>query len=165
MTEGAVLFADLQMDALYDALEEGVVTALIGSATAQLGEAVFACGGRVVKVIGAEVLAVFPDVPEAAEAAIAMQRHRATRPLEGPGVGALCIGIAWGPLTERDGDVFGDTVSIAARLQSFARASALPIVLSGESVARLRPGQPAARQVHAIDVKGRQIRIELYALP
>ena len=63
-----------------DALDEGAATAHIRKAASQLGEVAGACGGRVVKVIGAELFAVFPDAPEAAEAAIAMQRHRAAQP-------------------------------------------------------------------------------------
>lgn len=165
MTEGAVLFADLQMDALFDTLDEAEACARIESATATLSQSVRACKGRVIKVIGDEVFAAFPDAGDAADAAIAMQAALSRRAPDQPDGSGLHIGIAWGPLVEQEGDLFGDTVSIAARMQSFALQHGLPIVLSGDAVARLRPGQPAARRAHALEIKGKRLTVEIFELP
>lgn len=163
MTKRAVLFAALQMDPLYEALGEQAADTLVMAATAMLREKVVACGGRTVKTIGDEVFAVFPAVANAVSSAVTMQRGASALASGWPGGSRLRIGFAWGPVVEREGDVFGDTVSLAARAS--ALAGAREIVLSGETAALLPADQRAAcRLVHAIDIKGKSVRIEFFAL-
>jgi adenylate cyclase len=71
-------------------------------------------GGRVFKNTGDGFLAAFPSVNEALEAAIDIQDGFARCSLQ------LRIGLNLGDVIEEDGDVFGDGVNIAARLEAMA---------------------------------------------
>jgi adenylate cyclase len=78
---------------------------------------VTAYGGRVIKMLGDEVLFVTDDVVAAAEVALAtVEAHARDKAL--PEVRA---GIALGPVLDRLGDVFGEPVNLAARLTAEAR--------------------------------------------
>lgn len=79
---------------------------------------VAAGGGRVVKTLGDEVLFVVRD--PAAGAEIAMAVVDAAR--NDPKLPSVHAGLAYGPLLERAGDVFGPTVNIASRVTDLARA-------------------------------------------
>jgi adenylate cyclase len=74
-------------------------------------------GGRVVKELGDGVLLRFPDAERAL--AVVGAIHAAVEPA---GLPAAHAGIAAGPVIVRDGDVFGRTVNLAARLASAASA-------------------------------------------
>ena len=71
-------------------------------------------GGDVFKTTGDGFLASFGSVSQALEAAIAIQEAFASRALR------LRIGINLGDVIAADGDIFGDGVNIAARLESMA---------------------------------------------
>jgi adenylate cyclase len=71
-------------------------------------------GGRLFKTTGDGFLAAFGSVSQALEAAVAIQEAFATKPL------TLRIGINLGDVIAADGDMFGDGVNIAARLESMA---------------------------------------------
>ncbi|GAA1905075.1 adenylate/guanylate cyclase domain-containing protein [Nocardioides lentus] len=74
-------------------------------------------GGRVIKNIGDEVLYVADDPAAAAEIALALV-ERGAGDDDFPGVRA---GVSYGEVVARLGDVFGETVNLAARLTSAAR--------------------------------------------
>jgi adenylate cyclase len=159
--QGVVLFANLQDEPLYDALGEPEANALVDGAIATLEECIGAHSGRVVRKIGAEIEAYFPDVAFATAAAARMQRRMAEQAVTWPGGSCLCVGLASGPLIVReDGDLYGDTVGIASRAVNFRRKQG--IVLSGDAVERLRPEQRATcRRIHV--VKGAWI--EMFEMP
>ncbi|TIP95887.1 MAG: tetratricopeptide repeat protein [Mesorhizobium sp.] len=69
-------------------------------------------GGRIVKTAGDGFLAMFPSVNEAVDAALAIQEGFDKGPFE------LRIGINLGDVIEDDGDVYGDGVNVAARLEA-----------------------------------------------
>ncbi|TIY05406.1 MAG: adenylate/guanylate cyclase domain-containing protein, partial [Mesorhizobium sp.] len=69
-------------------------------------------GGRIVKTTGDGFLAMFPSVNEAVDAALAIQAGFDKGPFE------LRIGINLGDVIEDDGDVYGDGVNVAARLEA-----------------------------------------------
>lgn len=73
--------------------------------------------GRIIKTIGDEVLYA-ADTPHDA-AAIALRLVEGH--LEDEDFPELRVGVCWGPVLNRLGDVFGPTVNIAARLTSLAR--------------------------------------------
>ena len=72
-------------------------------------------GGRVVKLLGDGVLLRFDDAPAAVEGALDLLLA-----LPGAGLPSGHAGIASGPLIARDGDVFGRTVNLAARIADAA---------------------------------------------
>lgn len=70
--------------------------------------------GRIFKTTGDGFLAAFSSVNEALAAAVLIQDGFAARPLK------LRIGLNLGDVMEENGDIFGDGVNIAARLEAMA---------------------------------------------
>src|SRR4051812_3542688 len=108
--ETTVLFADVTGSAgLYERAGDQAAAQGIHSCLKALNSAATASGGRVVKHIGDEVMALFPSADRAAEAATRM--HVAVNAL--PAVAghklALRIGFHTGPIVQRGDDIFGDT--------------------------------------------------------
>ncbi|MBI3182685.1 MAG: adenylate/guanylate cyclase domain-containing protein [Myxococcales bacterium] len=75
-------------------------------------EAVPAAGGRLVKLLGDGSLAEFPTAAAAMSCARAVLAK--ARPFQ------VRVGLHLGEITEREGDIFGDAVNIAARIQPLA---------------------------------------------
>ena len=73
--------------------------------------------GRIIKTIGDEVLFAADHPADAAHIALELVEEH-VRDEDFP---QLRVGVAWGPVLSRLGDVFGPTVNIAARLTSVAR--------------------------------------------
>jgi adenylate cyclase len=73
--------------------------------------------GRVVKMLGDEVLYVADSPADGAEIALTLIR----RAEEDPTVPALRAGLAYGRVLSRFGDIYGSVVNIASRLTSVAR--------------------------------------------
>jgi adenylate cyclase len=98
--------------------------------------------GEIFKTTGDGFLAAFGSMVQAVGAAIAIQEGFAARPLN------LRIGLNLGDVIVADGDVFGDGVNIAARLESMAEPGAIyvsaPVVrsigkMAGVDFVRLGP--------------------------
>lgn len=75
--------------------------------------------GRIFKNTGDGFLAAFPSVNEALDAAVDIQDGFAKLPLK------LRIGLNLGDVIEEDGDVFGDGVNVAARLEAMAEPGSI----------------------------------------
>jgi adenylate cyclase len=84
-------------------------------------EQVHAHGGRVVKIIGDEVMFVVDD-PKAA-AVIGLSLSDAYR--ESSDLSDVRVGLACGPVLEREGDAYGTTVNLASRITSIAYAGSV----------------------------------------
>jgi TolB-like protein/class 3 adenylate cyclase len=78
--------------------------------------------GRVIKTLGDGVLATFDSVVDALESAVAVQRGMDIRNAEVAPDRRLefRIGVHCGDVVIRDGDVFGDGVNVAARIEGLA---------------------------------------------
>lgn len=153
--EGAILFADVSGSTkLYDTAGDAVAFAAVQACVEIFMQATRSAGGRVIKTIGDEVMAVFPDANAAALAAMEMQNTlNAQRASGGTQLGAR-IGFHFGAAIERDGDLFGDAVNLAARLSGVAIRG--QIITSRATVDRLSVVlRGSCRQLHAIDVKGK----------
>ena len=81
--------------------------------------------GRVVKLLGDGVLMHFPDVVAAVEAALDLMDRLAASDLP---LGH--VGITRGPIVARDGDIFGRTVNLAARISDVTPSGELYIPAS-----------------------------------
>ncbi|RUU24979.1 adenylate/guanylate cyclase domain-containing protein, partial [Mesorhizobium sp. M6A.T.Ca.TU.002.02.2.1] len=69
-------------------------------------------GGRTFKTTGDGFLAIFPSVNEAVDSALAIQQGFDKGPFK------LRIGVNLGDVIEDNGDVYGDGVNVAARLET-----------------------------------------------
>ena len=114
----AVGFIDItSYTALSDRLGVAALTELLEKFEACVFDRV-ASGGRVVKTLGDEVLFVAQGPAAAAEIALSVVEASEAE----TGLPRVHAGLAYGPLLERAGDVFGPTVNVAARATSLARA-------------------------------------------
>ncbi|MEZ2147056.1 adenylate/guanylate cyclase domain-containing protein [Bradyrhizobium sp. DN5] len=84
-------------------------------------------GGRIFNTAGDAVLAEFPSAVDAVRCAIDIQESLRTRNLAYPPSRQMSfrIGITIGDVVERDGDLLGDGVNIAARLEGLAEVGGI----------------------------------------
>ena len=94
-------------------------------------DTVTALGGRVVKTIGDEVMFVVADPPAAAWIGVELAEAYGDDEL----LGDVRVGIAEGPVLVRDGDYFGPTVNLAARIAGIAEPGT--VLVSDELHTRL----------------------------
>ena len=105
---------------------------------------VTAAGGRVIKMLGDEVLFVTEDARAAAEVALAtVELHERDETL--PQVRA---GVALGPVLARLGDVFGEPVNLASRLTTEARPGTVLVDLQAADALRDDPAYDLVRLQH-----------------
>jgi adenylate cyclase len=86
-------------------------------------------GGRIFNTAGDAVLAEFPSAVDAVRCAIDIQESLRTRNMAYPPSRQMAfrIGITIGDVVERDGDLLGDGVNIAARLEGLAEVGGICI--------------------------------------
>jgi adenylate cyclase len=124
--EPAVAFLDLTGFTSLTQERGDTVAAEIALRLADLASRVVATRrGRVVKLLGDGVLMHFADVVEAIEAAFDLMDRLSASDLP-PGH----VGVAQGPIVARDGDIFGRTVNLAARISDVTPSGELYIPLS-----------------------------------
>ena len=160
----AVLFADVSGSTkLYEVLGDALALATIGRCVTLMSTVCVGHGGRVVKTIGDEVMAVFPAADKAAQAAAEMQaRIREHPPVGGSRLG-IRVGFHVGQAIEAEGDVFGDSVNVAARMAALAKRE--QIILSAHAADALAPSLRARlRAVDTLSVKGKTQDIGIYEL-
>lgn len=106
---------------------------------AELIDPAIAGSGRIVKELGDGLLAEFPSVVEAVTAAVAIQRRLADAETELPESERirLRIGINLGDIIAENGDIFGEGVIVAARLEQLAEPGG--ICVSGTAYDHLKP--------------------------
>jgi adenylate cyclase len=111
-------------------------------------------GGRIFNTAGDAVLAEFSSAVEAVRCAIDIQESLRTRNMAYPPSRQMCfrIGITVGDVVERDGDLLGDGVNIAARLEGIA-----PV--GGICISRTVHEQVANKlSVHFADIGEQQVK-------
>lgn len=113
----AVGFADLVgFTRLTRRLEEEELGELVEAFETTAADQVAAQGGRLIKTLGDEVLFAADDPGRAAEIGLMLVETLG----HDPKMPELRVGIAFGTVTTRMGDVFGNTVNLASRLTSIA---------------------------------------------
>ena len=164
--ETTVLFADLIGAAdLYTKAGDAAGGEAIKKCVERLRKAVYDCGagGRVMHVKGDKVMVLVTTPDIAADAAVAM--HSAMEdvaPVQGTKL-ALGIGFHHGPVIQKDNDVFGDTVNLAARLVE--QAANGQIITTEETGKRLAPLYRAwMRKLYSIEIRGRSGEVALCEL-
>ena len=163
-SSGCVLFADVSGSTkLYEAVGDKAAHAAIDLCVKTFSALTEQHGGRVIKTIGDEVMAIFPQASQAGRAAVDIQLSvNEMAPVDKVRLGVR-IGFHAGPLVERDGDVFGDTVNLAARLTELASRG--QIITSWEAVEQLEPMQRMeCRRLYSIAVKGKDREVQICEL-
>jgi adenylate cyclase len=159
----SVMFADVSGSTeLYETVGDMAAFEAIARCIALMKSQAQASGGRIVKTIGDEVMVVFPEAERAMQAAIDMQLAVAELPAIAGLSMSLRIGLHHGSVLPDDsGDVFGDTVNIAARLTELASPG--QILTSKDTVDLLSARwRQMARQLYSIHVRGKRQPTELY---
>jgi adenylate cyclase len=163
-TKGCVLFADVSGSTkLYESIGDSAAHAAIDLCVKLFRALTEQHGGRVVKTIGDEVMAIFPDAASAGKAAVDIQLSvNDMAPIEKVQLGVR-IGLHHGPVVARDGDVFGDTVNLAARLTEMASKG--QVITSLETVELFDPIQKMdCRRLYSIPVKGKEREVDICEL-
>ena len=156
------LFADVAGSTrLYDQFGDATAHAAIEACLDELRQVTAHFGGRAVKTIGDELMAVFPSADAVCLAAIEMQWRVAELPLVGEERIAIRIGFHYGAAVERDDDVFGDSVNVAARLTEMAHGQ--QIITSAQSLEAMSAQlASSARHLWPAAVKGRAEPIDVF---
>jgi adenylate cyclase len=91
--------------------------------------AIVKCRGRIIKTTGDGMLVEFQSVTEALSCAIDFQERMARRNRDMPAARALLfrIGLNLGDVIVEDGDIFGDGVNVAARLETLSEPGGICI--------------------------------------
>lgn len=161
----AVLFADISGSTrIFETLGDEAARHKIAKCLSLLGEVVAAHKGTLVKTIGDEVMCTFSSADEAVLAACEMQSSVEEAATEYTASGPLSlrvrVGLQYGPVMLENDDVFGDTVNVAARMASLAKAG--QIITTQQTVDVLSPQQrPNARLVDRAPVKGKKDSIDI----
>jgi adenylate cyclase len=160
----AVLFADVSGSTkLYETVGDAEALRAIGRCLSLVRLACEGQGGRVVKTIGDEIMAVFPGADMAAEAAGEMQARISEMPPVGRVRLAIRVGFNFGPAIAVEGDVFGDSVNVAARMAALAKAE--QVILSAATADALSPlMRTRIREIDSLNVKGKQEEIKIFEL-
>jgi len=117
-------FADLVgFTAQTQQLSEEELADVVGRFETIAYDVVSAHQGRVVKMIGDEVMFVADSVRDGAELALALaETYR-----NDPALSDVRVGVASGPALEREGDVYGPVVNLASRITSIAYPGAVVV--------------------------------------
>jgi adenylate cyclase len=136
---GVVGFADqVGYTAISQQVDDDELAAIVDQFEQLAFDAVTEYGGRVVKMIGDEVMFTVESPVAAAEIALALaEGTRGTDDLS-----ELRVGMAFGPLLERESDLYGPTVNLASRITAVAFPGT---ILVGESLRDQLAGRPEYR--------------------
>jgi adenylate cyclase len=146
----AVGFADLvDFTALSQRLSEGELVELVDRFERIAYQHIPDRGGRVIKMLGDEVMFSHPEPRGAADAALAIVAACRADDL----LPDVRIGIAIGPMLAWEGDLYGSTVNLASRLVGIAHPGT---VLVSEDLARRLVSDDGItlRELHRVKLKG-----------
>jgi class 3 adenylate cyclase len=163
----AVLFADIvDSTKLYDTIGDELAKKTIFSGIKLMTDIVEQYHGRLVKTIGDEIMTVFPAPDHAVRAAIFMQKMLSETDLTGSGSEgtlAIRVGIHAGPVIHESGDVFGNTVNIAARI--IKQCKPRQILASQQVLNGIDPDDPVdSRFIDRMNLKGIHDPFEIHEI-
>lgn len=139
-------------------LTQGDLASLVEHFEAQALAIITGHNGRIIKTIGDEILFAADSAADAAAIALDLVEEH----LVDEDFPQLRVGVAWGSVLQRLGDVFGPTVNIASRLTSIARPGR---ALVDKELAEAIDGNEnfKLRRMRRMSVKGYR-RLEPWAL-
>src|SRR2546428_8154963 len=153
--QATVLFADVSgTTKRYETAGDAAALTAIGHCIERMRKAAESTGGRVVKTIGDEIMALFPSPDAAAGAASEMHATIEQLPEVGGAKLGVRVGFHSGPVIHREDDVFGDTVNMAARLVE--QAGEGHVITSPETAGPFSPAVwVVPRPVYSLQVEGK----------
>ena len=162
--ELAIVFADVVGSTrLFEALGDLAARDKVGVCIEIMRRATEQHGGAVVKTMGDEVMATFPDCDAAIDAAVEMQTAIAGHPdleVEGQQV-TIRIGCHFGPVVIETRDVFGAAVHMANRMTSQAKAG--QVIITDAIQQRLAEAWRAvARRVDVAVPRGQHDEVTIF---
>ena len=163
--EVAILFADVVGSTqLYDKFGDTKASETVAACLGVMKDSTHQFNGTVIKTIGDEVMATFPDVDDAMSAAIMMQTQiTADNKEEGRIPVSIRIGCHYGRVVQEQNDIFGAAVHTANRMTSQAKAR--QVVISGDTVKKMSDKfKDQTRQIDVASVRGRIDEVALYEL-
>ena len=158
-----VMFADVAgSTAMYENMGDNLARERISKALNSLISISSRHSGKLVKTIGDEILVYFNDADMAVLAAKSMQQiMEDDRSPETIGV-SIRIGMQFGSAILENNDIFGDTVNIAARVASLAKARQ---ILCTQEIAYVVKNMELANNMRPFDrlrVKGRSDPLDVF---
>lgn len=158
----AILFADVEGSTrLYDTLGDMEAQRRIALCLDHIAKITTDHSGIVIKTIGDEIMCRFPDEDKAVKAACAIQESLENSKPAGDATPNFRIGLHYGLAIQKDGDIFGDAVNVAARMTAIARGK--QIITTEDTIVNLPP--VSGREVRKFDsakVKGKQDEMAIY---
>ena len=158
-----VMFADVAgSTAMYENMGDDLARERISKALNTLISITRRHNGQLVKTIGDEILVYFTDIDMAVYAARAIQETMEDdRSPETIGV-SIRIGMQYGSAILENDDIFGDTVNVAARVASMAKARQ---ILCTQEIAFMVKNPELSNNMRPYDrlrVKGRNEQLDVY---
>ena len=151
-----VVFADLTGSTrVFEAMGNARATDTVTRLTQWIAGVCEAHGGRVVKMLGDGVLAIFVGGQPALQAVLELQRNHQKRLQAWPAPLRmdLQIGVASGDVLEVDGDCYGDAVNLASRLSDLAGPG--QIWATESVVGQVKEGEVRHRSLGPINIRGK----------
>ena len=154
-SELAVLFADVSGSTrLYETLGDERALEAVAHCLEVAKSACAGYGGQVIKTIGDEVMVAFAGADAAAQAAADLQARITAEPARESQRLMMRIGFHFGPALVSGGDVYGDSVNVAARLVGVAQGG--QVITSSATAALLSPWlRIRTRELAALTLKGK----------
>lgn len=118
-----------------------------------LTEAITTHGGWVIKNVGDEVMFAAPSADAGARIAVAMNTAITEAAQTIPDMPQIRMGMAYGQVLSRYGDLYGTVVNVAARLTGVARPGTI-LLDDGAAAALGDDGEFALRHLRGVRVKG-----------
>lgn len=165
-TNLAILFADITGSTrLYEILGDIAARAKVADCLELLTTVIERHNGIVIKTIGDEIMCTFPSAEEAATAACEMHEMLDDEITEQTSAGPISltirIGMHFGPAILEAGDVFGDTVNVAARMAAMAKGG--QIITTQSAIDEMSPIMRAsARFIDRAPIKGKKNTIDIF---
>jgi len=160
----AILFVDIcGSTGLYDTLGDAAAATAVANCLEALRAHVEEAGGRVIQRIGDELMCLFESADAALGAARIMQDWVSRQETAGQPALAIRVGCHFGPVIEKSGDLFGDSVNVAARAAAMATAG--QVITTEDTVATLSgPLRAKVRVLGRFTIRGKRKDLTLYEL-